>query len=433
MVHLPIVSTINTYFTKYRGVANSIFTSGSSLGGLIFGPIYTALIQEYGYTGTFLFVSGFFFNIMLTGVLMRPIEFYTNHSKKDFNDRPDNDEIKEKLIGKTHGHKTEGVNANASRRINDSGASLDKDSSKESAYASEDDLEILDENYGLHFEKNVQGKIHPIDDEQAIRDVIHKGSVFRGFNRSISYDSESFPSRHFPSPSLKRAKQSYHGWNSLKKTSNEAVDGLRKRTFSENSPSKAIHGMIEAISRSRVAIYTSGELMYNSLANISVADHDKAIAKRETTALENESKSKSRSTSRTSTIGGVMLDFLKTVFDISLFRSFVFIHFLCLAFLILPGSMLPSVYFAPYAKDIGLTSSQIGTMFPIIGCLDMITRISVGFIADKKWMRSTSILCLYAIIVGTMCHLIRFFTSYGAMIVFVVIIGKKQHNILPFE
>ena len=81
LTYLPIVSTINSYFSKYRGLANSAFTSGSSLGGLIFGPIYTALFEEYGHTGTFLILSGIFFHIMITGILMRPIELYAKRNK----------------------------------------------------------------------------------------------------------------------------------------------------------------------------------------------------------------------------------------------------------------------------------------------------------------------------------------------------------------
>ena len=188
-----------------------------------------------------------------------------------------------------------------------------------------------------------------IDDEQAISDVIHKGGAFRQLNRSVSYDPESLTNRHFPSQSLKRAKLGHHDSHSVKKTSSESIDGPRKRTFSENSHSKVIHGMIESISRSRVALYMGGDVMYSSIANISVADHDEVISKREPRSLESLTKSR-RSNSKASNIGKVIIDFVRTVFDISLLRSNVFIHYLCLAFLILPGSILPSVYFAPYAK-----------------------------------------------------------------------------------
>ena len=441
MIYLPIVSTINTYFNKYRGLANSVFTSGSSLGGLIFGPIYTALFEEYGYTGTFLILSGIFFNIMITGVLMRPIEFYAKRNKtRAYGGEHDQDETKEKLIKRTTECKAEASNEQLILKVDPPVVNVDRKSSEESAYVSDDEIVNHDQSYhkdGVHSQIMVKRIQSAIDDEQAIQDVIHKCAAFRDFNRSVSHDPESLMNRHFPSPSLKRAKSVHHGSHSVKKTSSESIDGHRKRTFSENSHSRVIHGMIESISRSRVALYTGGDVLYSSMANISVADHDEVISKREPRSLESLTKSL-RSNSKTSTIGKVIVDFFRTVFDISLLRSNVFIHYLCLAFLILPGSILPSVYFAPYAKEIGITSSQIGTMFPIIGCLDMISRIAVGFIADKKWMRSTSILCVCAVIVGTLSHLIRFFTSYGTMVIFVIIIGKinsfyQMGNAILFE
>ena len=428
MIYLPIVSTINTYFNKYRGLANSLSMSGSSLGGLIFGPIYTALFEEYGYTGTLLILSGVMLNIMITGVLMRPIEFYTKHNKKKTYGEDGNDEPTERLIKRTDKRTPEGVSDEMSEKLNASGASVAKNSSKESAYVSEDENGAHEHSY---FKENdvrsanmVKRNQSAVDDAQVVREFKHKGAAFRDLSRTVSYDPESLTNRHFPSPSLKRAKLVYHGSHSLKRTSNESIDGARKRTFSEISHTKVIHGMIESLSRSRVALYTGGDIMCGSMANISVADHDEVFIKQEPKSEENLSKSE-KSNPKSADIGRVIIEFFRTVFDISLLRSYVFIHFLCFAFLVLPGSVLPSVYFAPYAKDIGITSSQIGTMFPIIGCLDMLSRIAVGFIADKKWMRPTSILCLTAIVVGTMCHLIRFFTNYGTIIIFVVIIGKS--------
>ena len=426
LTYLPIVSTINTYFNKYRGLANSVFTSGSSLGGLIFGPIYTALFEEYGYTGTFLILGGIFFNIMITGMLMRPIESYTKRNKtRVYGDEHNKDETKEKLMT-DNGFKAEGINERLTQSVDTPVVNENRKSSKENVYVSENETWNHEQSYlndGVCSEVMVKRIQSTIDDEQAISDILHKRTAFRNFNRSVSHDPESLIKRHFPSPSLKRAKLGHHASHSLKKTSSESIEGPRKWTFSENSHSKVIHGMIESISRSRVALYTGGDVTYSSMANISVAEHEEEIAKREFRSIERVTKSR-RSNSKTSNIGRVIVDFFRTVFDISLLRSNVFIHYLCLAFLILPGSILPAVYFAPYAKEIGITNSQIGTMFPIIGCLDMISRIAVGFIADKKWMRSTSILCVTAIIVGTMSHLMRFFTSYGTMVIFVVIIGK---------
>lgn len=156
------------------------------------------------------------------------------------------------------------------------------------------------------------------------------------------------------------------------------------------------------------------------MTDSNLTEHGDVFIQQDSRFEDNSEKSHTKHSS----IGRTITDFLKTAFDVSLLRSYVFIHFLCFAFLILPGSVLPTVFFATYAKEIGISSSEIGIMFSIIGCLDMVSRISLGFIADRKWMRPTSILCLTAITVGTISHLIRFFTTYETLMVFVIIVGK---------
>ena len=72
---------VNTYFDKHRGLANSICNGGLSMGGLVLAPFYTQIMEHYGYTGTYLFVAGVHFNLAITGMLYRPIEFYISSIK----------------------------------------------------------------------------------------------------------------------------------------------------------------------------------------------------------------------------------------------------------------------------------------------------------------------------------------------------------------
>ena len=57
------------------------------------------LFEEYGYTGTILILSSILLNIVITGVLMRPIEFFTKHKRQKPNQTDSSDEeAKEKLL-----------------------------------------------------------------------------------------------------------------------------------------------------------------------------------------------------------------------------------------------------------------------------------------------------------------------------------------------
>ena len=72
---------IGSYFEKHRGLACSISSSGGSLGGLVFAPLLTAMLEYYGFSGTMLIVAGFVFQCLVTAVLIRPESFYSLGNK----------------------------------------------------------------------------------------------------------------------------------------------------------------------------------------------------------------------------------------------------------------------------------------------------------------------------------------------------------------
>ena len=395
------------------------------------------LFEEYGYTGTILILSSILLNIVITGVLMRPIEFFTKHKRQKPNQTDSSDEeAKEKLLPDL---KANGSNLVTHRFSNKSGSGENElivsdraasgenvSASAESAYVSEDsetdEKVIVKDKPSNRYSESAMPTKHSVDDMPVVVQNKRKDIGLRVFNRTVSYDPEKLLHRPFPSPSLKRHQGSL-GSQLHNKLSRESLNSLRKRTFSEISRNKVVHGVIESLSRSRVALYTSADVVCGSMANVSIVDHDEVFIKEET-SNKVAGSNKEDSETKCLALKNVVVDFLKTVFDISLLRSRVLLHFLLFAALILPGSVLPTVYFAPYAKEIGISSSEIGIMFSIIGCLDMVSRISLGIIADKKWMRPTSILVLTAIIVGTASHLVRFFTTYWTLMIFVIVIGK---------
>ena len=70
------------YFDKRKTLAVGIAMAGSGTGALIAAPLTTTLLEEYGLHGTFLILGGIFLNILVCGMLMRPIEFYEPKLKK---------------------------------------------------------------------------------------------------------------------------------------------------------------------------------------------------------------------------------------------------------------------------------------------------------------------------------------------------------------
>jgi MFS family permease len=77
MFHGPTIVILGKYFDKRQGIANGFGNSGSAFGGLVFPPIITVVLNEFGLWGALISVSGILLNGLVVGALLRPIEFYT--------------------------------------------------------------------------------------------------------------------------------------------------------------------------------------------------------------------------------------------------------------------------------------------------------------------------------------------------------------------
>ncbi|KAL4239123.1 hypothetical protein ACF0H5_003825 [Mactra antiquata] len=82
LVHPATVVTISHYFDARRGFANSLATSGSCIGGLIFAPLITSLLSTYGYSGCILIIAAILLNGCVCGALLRPTSFYSKHHRQ---------------------------------------------------------------------------------------------------------------------------------------------------------------------------------------------------------------------------------------------------------------------------------------------------------------------------------------------------------------
>ncbi|KAJ8923173.1 hypothetical protein NQ315_001727 [Exocentrus adspersus] len=65
------VVSIAFWFEKRRTVALGLAASGTGFGTVIFSPLSTCLLNEYGWRGTVLIIAGFFANMCVCGMMMR--------------------------------------------------------------------------------------------------------------------------------------------------------------------------------------------------------------------------------------------------------------------------------------------------------------------------------------------------------------------------
>ncbi|XP_033759467.1 monocarboxylate transporter 12-like [Pecten maximus] len=88
----PIYILIGEYFDKKKGIANAVFVSGNSLGGVIMPPLYRYIFDEYGLRGGLLITAGITFNSLVAAALLRPTSFYIDNCPQ----KPSIDSLNEK-------------------------------------------------------------------------------------------------------------------------------------------------------------------------------------------------------------------------------------------------------------------------------------------------------------------------------------------------
>ncbi|KAJ8957427.1 hypothetical protein NQ318_004907 [Aromia moschata] len=76
------VVSIAFWFEKHRTVALGLAASGTGFGTVIFSPLSTKLLHEYGWRGTLLIISGFFANMCVCGMLMRDPDWIIEEEEK---------------------------------------------------------------------------------------------------------------------------------------------------------------------------------------------------------------------------------------------------------------------------------------------------------------------------------------------------------------
>ena len=378
MIIPPMLAIIGVYFNKHRGLANSIFMSGGSVGGLIFAPVVVKLFDEYGYTGAMLIMSGLLMNIWVAALLMRPIESYSSR-------------------------KIEIVNKNGEHSQNDETQMTERNCSHSNAELNESDKNsVRSDNHERTASLN--------------RSLVKAGNI----SRMQSYDPSMIDNQSQDSPLLKRVRAE--------------SSGLRQRTISEGNPvhrsENNIHqskhmfkGVIDAISHSQMSLYTSGEGICGSFIDVNIpSTNDNPKYNVEIEEIES-SKSNDKVTC-CSRLKYATISLISTVLDIGLLRNSVFLTFLFMAFSMMSGVALVPVYMPTHAKDIGVSNEKIGLLISIMAVIDLVSKLILGVVADKKWISRSTILVIVAVILGTMSHLMRFVNSYTTMIIFVVIAGR---------
>ncbi|XP_070197290.1 monocarboxylate transporter 2-like isoform X2 [Littorina saxatilis] len=108
--------------------------------------------------------------------------------------------------------------------------------------------------------------------------------------------------------------------------------------------------------------------------------------------------------------------------DFSLFRSASFrLLFTCCA--LFPTVNIAVQYLPVVARESGISETRVANLLTIIGALDLVSRLGSGVVADRKFMRVSTMIAITFVILGVMYNCVRFMTSFSTFVLFAVIQG----------
>ena len=363
---------LGTYFVKHKGLANSIFTSGASIGGLVFPPIVIKLFEEYGFTGAMLIVAGLLSNIFVAAALMRPPEFYTKHRSV----------TRESSMSS---EKVENVNEQV----------LTNNGPEKNSIVSESPAKPIDN----------------LETKDAKQFPVFQRTDFE-LRRMVSHDPGMMKLRGNESPVLERIRANSVGARRAETScKGDILDSKH------NGSMARLSSIMMSLSRSQMGIYVNGDAVCGSFVDVNGAA---PLTQEEpnTTVIDSNATICQR-------FYGGFVSVLQSVFDLNLLRDVSFLYFLVLAFCAVSSVGLIPIFIPTYANEIGIPDERIGLLVSIVAAVDFVSRISMGVVADRKWIKRNKIVGVAFFTVGTACHFVRFIKSFQTMTIFVVIAGKS--------
>lgn len=354
------------YFEKRLGFANSVAVSGGSVGGLIFAPLITNLLTTYGYQGCLLTLAGLLLNGCVIATLLRPTSFYT----------------KRKRVHQTYRqHKIE------TRKL----------------LPVNNDTDTLDKQ--LDHEKSTKNMAETTPEFGVKVSSMHNRWCETAVD-SLKMDTAEQNKRSYSANDISMKCQRKYGEPDKVKTISLKRDTALKLSLFPNSSEKRIFKPIEIhVERPLDTVQTPVLSFY--------PDND-------TEDAEQLRKHKRRDAENDTDKMGETLP-VKSKNQL-LFKP-VFWAILLQASLICSGTLVAPIFIAPYAKDIGVTSDEVATLVTALSCVDLFSRIAVGYISDKGWLRRSSIVGIATVVISICANLLRFYTSYGILLGYAIVLG----------
>lgn len=387
LCYVTAVVCVAFWFEKKRSLANGLGVCGTGVGTFLFAPLTQALIDEYGWRGTTLILAGAFLQMCICGAVMREPDSvegtFTQNKVLEDDEGDANRSLLPMISSSETGGSYVGRSTASKRGIKTSGA----------VTLSLGDLPAGVEINGIppgvnlpsssqRFPEKGKSEAHYFTKEVVMDLDISNEDVEEN---SVTLSEDISPVSKVPDVRITMAVKQL--------PINQQKKGDTAKVASCSQPAST---QLQGIRFRRNSITFRSGMLYNpnhnqrasSCPNIYKKSLNSIAKKNNTSWCEN------------------FLQIMTDMMDLSMFLEWHFMLLSFSTFLLFTFFIVPYFYLAEHVIGLGYTESEASMLISIIGILNTIGMIALGWAGDQAWMNVTKTyalcLCLCGIFTGVM-------------------------------
>ncbi|KAK7486276.1 hypothetical protein BaRGS_00022446 [Batillaria attramentaria] len=402
LLYTPCVTLLGHYFKNRRSFANAVANTGISISALAFPPLTEMLISNFGTRGAILLVGGIHLHSVAAACLLRPVEFYRKKCKPGVDaEHGESRTLDEKqtpveriVLESSEAKETDGMmNTDDEDSQNVTSALLNHDEDVEVAY--HPDLEdYVTKHYPATIPSSLPEYSYLMGEEYRCRSQSLCLRNNDGRTRR-SGATKPLPVRQFSCPDDAHQRvHHHHDVLQLKPDQNH----LKQVSVFSSSTYDVCGSTFSVPSEVIVQDTTTSQKLDPGTAQPEAGQ-----------PVDDE-------------CGNSCVRAVSSVVDLSMFKNWLFILIVVYAPLGLNAGFI-AFYFPSLGVDKGLSRASAALLLTVVGGVDMVSRLVVGYVADLNIVKRTHLVAINLLILGMASQFTSFYSSFPLLAMYAVIYG----------
>ncbi|CAG5118330.1 unnamed protein product [Candidula unifasciata] len=406
----------------------------------ILAPLTELLVHEYSWQGAMLILGGIILNVVVCGIIFRPLESSGRSTRKDSTEAEsvallsNTDQEERELLKGGDIVTVEAVVLLSKKPLNDDSGQGDGDRNKSLTAA--ETFEIINSLQAMHVLPNGTAALVTKDNSENT-EIVNRASSFETNVNSNSGDSEKGNNKYLLSASHCEVNadryQNLASFASSDSALHKQTDAQSEQQASAAAPrrrrshrhSESSHGSSANLAPlHRKDIFYSGSLqnipMYRSQPDVYIA----TVAGSHGVEVKIVSEKGEKKAAGCLDLSEEFRTTMKDMLSVSLLKNPVFLMFAFSNFFTSIGFNMPFIFLPDRAKLAGIDEDKAALLLSVIGIANTAGRVIFGFLSDRPWVNRLMLYNTALTICGVATALSPVFGGdYTLMVVYAAVFG----------